>query len=97
MAGWRRGRWGRAGGKPIVCRVLAVVRCLLLIDVNVSSVAAFPFTITASYLVVTSQLHPALLIYRLNAMELCSVPPPPSPSDDLKPISSCRLCGVAVG
>ncbi len=42
--------------------------------------------------------HPAVLISRLEAVERCSIPPPPpSPSDDLRPPLSYRLRGVAVG
>ncbi len=66
--GWLEKRKAGQGGsgKPIICQVLAVERCLLLIDVEVSGVITFPFAITASNLsLVTSSQHFASTGWRL--------------------------------
>ncbi len=86
---------GQGGsGKPVLRRVLVVERCsicFLSIVIEVSAVAAFPLVL------LNMSSHLAVLISRLEAMDRCSIPPPPSPSDDLRPPLSYRLRGVAVG
>ncbi len=45
----------------------------------------------------SSHFHLAVLISRLEAMDCCSIPPLPSPSDDLRPPLSYCLHRVVVG
>ncbi len=88
---------GQGGsGNPVLCQVLAVEQysiCFLSVVIKVSAIAAFPLVL----LNMSSHFYLAVLISRLEAMDCCSIPPLPLPSDDLRPPLSYHLHGVIVG